>query len=108
MKTHDISQLHLVSLHVNTLESAFIDNYEDVKAVMNISYGQKEQYKTLFYQISIEEKGRRIYSLKCEFHYICKQVYDEKRMVLQAVDLVSPRVEEIISMMTLQIYPKSN
>lgn len=108
MKKHHISQLHLVNLHVNTSDSAFIDSYEDVKAIMNISYGQKDQHKTLFYQISIEEKGRRIYSLKCEFHYICDHVYDEKNMVLQAVDLVSPRIEEIISMITLQVYPKSN
>lgn len=108
MKTHQISQMHLASLHVNSTFDAIIHNYENVKAIMNISYGEKDRFKTLFYHISVEEEKRRIYSLKCEFHYLCEQVYDEKEMVLQAVELVSPRLEEIIALMTLQIYPKTH
>lgn len=108
MKTIRITQMHLSSLHVNTTYDVIIHNYENVKAVMNISYGQKERFKTLFYQISVEEENRRLYSLKCEFHYLCEDDEDERQMVMQAIEMVSPCLEELIAFMTLQIYPKTN
>lgn len=103
-----ITQMHLSSLHVNSTYDVLIHNYENVKAIMNISYGKKEGFKTLFYKISVEEENRRLYSLKCEFHYLCDQEEDEKQMVMQAIEMVSPCLEEIIALMTLQICPKTN
>ena len=59
-------------------------------------------------QISVEEENRRLYSLKCEFHYLCEDDEDERQMVMQAIEMVSPCLEELIAFMTLQIYPKTN
>lgn len=108
MQTHNISRLRLVNLHVNATGDVLIHNYENVKAIMNVSYGEKDDDKILYYHISVEEDNRRIYSMKCEFHYNCDEVYDEKEMILMAVQLISPHVEEMISLMTLLVNPRTN
>lgn len=108
MKTHNISQLRLVNLHLNVSGEVIIHNYENVKAIMNVSYGDKNDYKILYYHVSVEEDDNRIYSLKCEFHYNCDEVYDEKEMILAAVQHIAPHIEEMISLFTLQVNPKTN
>lgn len=108
MKTHNISRLRLANLHVNATCDVIIHNYENVKAIMNVSYDKKDDYQILYYHVSVEEENQRIYSLKCEFHYNCDKVYDEKEMVFEAVQLVSPHMEELISLITLQVNPKTN
>lgn len=106
--THNISHLRLVNLHMSTVDDVLIQNYENVKAIMNISYGQKDNEQILYYHISVEENKKRLYSLKCEYHYHCYDIDDEKEMVMTAVKISSLQIEEIISMITLQINPKTN
>lgn len=108
MKTHHISHLHLVSLHVHTFQDAMIKKFEKVNAVMNISYGQKGHEQILYYHVSVEENQNRLYSLKCEYHYQCDQIDNEKEMIMSAIEFVTPQIEDIISLINMQIDSKTN
>ena len=108
METNHISHIHLVNLHVNACQDMMIENIDKVKAVMHVTYGHKEDEHFLSYQVSVEEDHHRLYSLKCEYHYECLHVIDEKEMVMSAIKLITPQIEEIISIITMQTNSKTN
>ena len=108
MKTNYISHMHLVSLHVHTYQNIEIQSFDKVNAVMNISYGQKDDEHILYYHVSVQENQNRLYSLKCEYHYQCHQIGHEKQMIKKAIESITPQIEDIISLINQQIIFKTN
>ena len=85
---NSISQIHLLSVHLNAEKDSVIRNLEDIRAVMSVSY--------------------KICDSNAINAFLCHDYQNEKEMIMSAVSVISPKVEEIIALMTSQMKNKAS
>ena len=104
---NSISQIHLLSVHLNAEKDSVIRNLEDIRAVMSVSYKICDSNAiNLMFLTTVNEKEQCLFHLKCEYAFLCHDYQNEKEMIMSAVSVISPKVEEIIALMTSQIKNK--
>ena len=100
----DIRKVQLLSVHLSAQKDVFVCNFENVRAIMSVSYQISDKDKiNLLFLSKVEEENNLIFRVKCEYEFICDDYDDEKQMVIQAVSLIGPKVEEIVALMTEQV-----
>ena len=98
---NSISQIHLLSVHLNAEKDSVIRNLEDIRAVMSVSYKICDSNAiNLMFLTTVH--------LKCEYAFLCHDYQNEKEMIMSAVSVISPKVEEIIALMTSQMKNKAS
>lgn len=106
---NSISQIHLLSVHLNAEKDSVIRNLEDIQAVMSVSYKICDSSTiNLMFLTTVNEKEQCLFHLKCEYEFLCRDYQNEKEMIMSAVSIISPKVEEIIALMTSQMKNKAN
>lgn len=106
---NQISKVQLLSVHLNAERDVVVCNFENVRAIMSVSYQIMDKDKiNLLFLSKIEEENQPLFRLKCEYECDCKDFEDEKQTVMNAVDLLSPKVEEIVALMTSQVTNRIN
>lgn len=106
---NSISQIHLLSVHLNAEKESIIRNLEDIKAIMSVSYQIHEKsIINLMFLTTVNENEQCLFHLKCEYEFLCHDYHNEKEMIMEAVHAISPKVEEIIALMTSQMKNKAN
>ena len=88
---NSISQIHLLSVHLNAEKDSVIRNLEDIRAVMSVSY-------------KICDSN----AINLMFLTTVNEYQNEKEMIMSAVSVISPKVEEIIALMTSQMKNKAS
>ncbi|WP_317990482.1 hypothetical protein, partial [Faecalibacillus intestinalis] len=95
---NSISQIHLLSVHLNAEKDSVIRNLEDIRAVMSVSYKICDSNAiNLMFLTTVNEKEQCLFHLKCEYAFLCHDYQNEKEMIMSAVSVISPKVEEIIA-----------
>ena len=84
---NSISQIHLLSVHLNA-------EICDSNAI------------NLMFLTTVNEKEQCLFHLKCEYAFLCHDYQNEKEMIMSAVSVISPKVEEILALMTSQMKNK--
>lgn len=111
---NSISQIHLLSVHLNAEKDSVIRNLEDIRAVMSVSYkicdsnAINSNAINLMFLTTVNEKEQCLFHLKCEYAFLCHDYQNEKEMIMSAVSVISPKVEEIIALMTSQMKNKAS
>ena len=102
---YDIRKVQLLSVHLSAQKDVSVCNFENVRAIMSVSYQISDKDKiNLLFLSKVEEENNPIFRVNCEYEFICDDYDDdEKQMVMQAVSLISPKVEEIVALMTEQV-----
>lgn len=106
---NSISQIHLLSVHLNAEKDSVIRNLEDIRAVMSVFYKICDSNAiNLMFLTTVNEKEQCLFHLKCEYAFLCHDYQNEKEMIMSAVSVISPKVEEIIALMTSQMKNKAS
>lgn len=90
-------------------KDSVIRNLEDIRAVMSVSYKICDSNAiNLMFLTTVNEKEQCLFHLKCEYAFLCHDYQNEKEMIMSAVSVISPKVEEIIALMTSQMKNKAS
>ena len=109
MMENSIAQIHLLSVHLNSEKNSIIHNLDDIKAIMSVSYKLHDDCAVnLMFLTTVNENEQCLFHLKCEYEFLCKDYSNEKELIMEAVQIISPKVEEIIALMTSQMKNKAN
>ena len=88
----DIRKVQLLSVHLSAQKDVSVCNFENVRAIMSVSYQISDKDKiNLLFLSKVEEENNPIFRVKCEYEF------------MQAVSLIGPKVEEIVALMTEQV-----
>ena len=69
---NSISQIHLLSVHLNAEKDSVIRNLEDIRAVMSVSYKICDSNAiNLMFLTTVNEKEQCLFHLKCEYAFLC-------------------------------------
>ena len=112
---NSISQIHLLSVHLNAEKDSVIRNLEDIRAVMSVSYKICDSNAiNLMFLTTVNEKEQCLFHLKCEYAFLCHDYQNEKEMIisnfLRRNEWMHSRMilQEIIALMTSQIKNKAS
>ncbi len=106
---NSIAQIYLLSVHLNAEKNSVIRNLEDIRAVMSVSYKiHDHSIINLMFLTTVNENEQCLFHLKCEYEFSCNDYSNEKELIMEAVHTISPKVEEIIALMTSQMKNKAN
>lgn len=80
-----------------------ITNVEDVICIMHVSYHVKGNNILLLFHSTCVEVDNKIFDMESEYKCPVEDYDDEKEMVMNLVESVSSKVEELVAMFTSQM-----
>ena len=92
----------LLNVKLNSTEKK-ITNVEDVNCIMSVSYSIKDDKVMLWFQTSCKEGNNVIFEMDCEYKCPIEDYDDEKEMIMNLVNNVSPKVEDLVALFTSQM-----
>lgn len=92
----------LLNVKLNSTEKK-ITNIEHVNCIMSVSYRIKDDKVMLWFQTSCKEGNNEIFEMECEYKCPIEKYDDEKEMIMNLVNNVSPKVEELVALFTSQM-----
>lgn len=92
----------LLNVKLNSTEKK-ITNIEHVNCIMSVSYRIKDDKVMLWFQTSCKEGNNEIFEMECEYKCPIEEYDDEKEMIMNLVNNVSPKVEELVALFTSQM-----
>lgn len=96
------NSITLLNVKLNSTEKK-ITNIENVNCIMSVSYRIKDNEVMLLFQTSCKEGNNEIFEMQCEYKCPVENYDNEKTIVMNLVECVSSKVEELIAIFTSQM-----
>lgn len=98
-----IRNLGLNSMHVVSNQEGFTISVEEVKASIKVNYDFTDESKIVRYRIDASnENDESIFKAKLEYSFEIDEEIEENELLDQVLDLLQPRIEDIISFLTVE------
>ena len=93
---NSISQIHLLSVHLNAEKDSVIRNLEDIRAVMSVSYKICDSNAiNLMFLTTVNEKEQCLFHLKCEYAFLCHDYQNEKYNKVKIIEAINKKINKI-------------
>lgn len=96
------NEITLLNVRLNSTEKK-ITNVEDVVCIMHVSYRINDDNISLLFHSTCVEVDNKIFDMESEYKCPVEDYDDEKEMILNLVESVSSKVEELVAMFTSQM-----
>lgn len=98
-----IRNLSLSSMHMTSNQEGVTINVEEVKASIKVNYDFTDENKVVRYRIDASnENDESIFKAKLEYSFEIDDDRDEGELLDEVLDLLQPRIEDIISFLTVE------
>lgn len=105
MKNIEIKDLKLMNLHVAVTQQDVVYIPENVQAILQVQYNfHEEEKKIISYRIVVgEDPEHSLFHVKCDYQFtVDKNNHSDQSIVQAAMDMLQPRVEEILALITME------
>lgn len=105
MENIEIKNVRLMNLHVSINQDDITYVPENVQAMLQVQYNFKQvDKKIISYRIVVgEDSNNGLYHVKCDYSFVTNNNdFLEEDIVKAAMDVLQPRIEEVLALITLE------